>query len=112
MVTPSANTRSPSLLFRNDTPLATDGPEIAPSSGPSVEAAMRFSKITGAVVEAILREPRRATARRPASAPICSAGGRSARQRVWRPSPARSIEEPSPATAPAEMPKLEARCSP
>ena len=83
-----------------------------PSSGPSVEAAMRFSKITGAVVEAILREPSRATARRPASAPICSADGRSARQRVWRPSPARSIAEPSPAMAPAEMPKLEARCRP
>ena len=34
------------------------------------DAASRFSKITGAVVEAILRAPSRAAARRPASPPM------------------------------------------
>ena len=35
------------------------GPEIAPINGPISEVARRFSKITGAVVEPILRAPRR-----------------------------------------------------
>ena len=77
MVTAGGKTGLPSWFFRNETPRATDGPEMAPISGPSTEAARRFSKITGAVVEAILRGPSRATARRPASAPMASAAGRS-----------------------------------
>ena len=84
--TPLANTGWPSLSFRNEVPRAMDGPEIAPISGLSSEAASRFSKITGAVVEAILRAPRRPAARRPASAPMASACGRSPCQRTERPS--------------------------
>ena len=68
------------------TGIAIAGPETAPISAPSNEAASRFSKITGAVVEAILRAPSRPAARRPASAPIASAAGRSASQRTVRPS--------------------------
>ncbi|MNQ86996.1 hypothetical protein D3C85_1022050 [compost metagenome] len=55
------------------------GPEMAPSSGDSTCVAMRFSKMTGAVVEAILRGPTRATARSPAFRPISAAPGRSDR---------------------------------
>ena len=86
MVTPGANTAWPSLSFRNEVPRAIEGPEMAPISGLISEAASRFSKITAAVVEAILRAPSRATARRPASAPSASGAGRSACQRVERPS--------------------------
>ncbi len=47
-------------------PRAIDGPEMAPSRGDSTWVATRFSKITGAVVEAILRGPSwRRRARRP-----------------------------------------------
>ena len=83
---PLANTGWPSLSFRNEVPRAIDGPEMAPISGLSSEAASRFSKITGAVVEAILRAPSRPAARRPASAPMSPACGRSACQRTERPS--------------------------
>ena len=76
----------PSLSFRNEVPRAMDGPEMAPISGPISEPARRFSKITGAVVESILRAPSRPAARRPASVPRDSGEGRSASQRVERPS--------------------------
>ena len=74
-VMPLANTGWPSLSFRNEVPRAIEGPEMAPISGLSSEAARRFSKITGAVVEAILRAPSRPAARRPASAPMASGVG-------------------------------------
>ncbi len=86
MSTPLANTGSPSLVFRKDTPRATEGPATAPTTGEMIEAASRFSKITGAVVLSILRAPRRATARRPASWPMDSEVGSSVCQRVERPS--------------------------
>ena len=66
---PLANSCWPSLSFRNEVPRAMDGPEMAPINGLISEPASRFSKITGAVVEAILRAPSRAAARRPASVP-------------------------------------------
>ncbi len=46
------------------------GPEIAPSRGDRTWVVTRFSKMTGAVVEAILRGPTRATARSPAFRPM------------------------------------------
>src|SRR5436190_1076996 len=85
---------------------------MAPISGPSREIARRFSKITGAVVEAIFRAFRLDTARRPASAPTAAAVGRSSSQRVARPSPPRSISAPSPATTWADSEKAEPRCRP
>ena len=74
---------------------------MAPISGPIREDASRFSKMTGAVVELILRGFSRDTARRPASSPTQSGAGRSARQRVERPSPPLSMPDPSPAVAEA-----------
>ena len=112
MLTPGANTAWPSLSFRNDTPRATAGPEIAPTKGPISELAWRFSKITAALRLSILRAPMRATARRAASAPIDSGEGRSASWRVERPSPPRSMPLPSPAMAEAESEKLEALTPP
>ncbi|MNE30378.1 hypothetical protein D3C80_1238890 [compost metagenome] len=79
MLTPAGRTRWPSLSFRKELPRAMAGPEMAPSSGDRTWVAMRFSKMTGAVVEAILRGPVRATARSPAFRPISAAPGRSDR---------------------------------
>ncbi len=93
--------------LRNDVPRAIDGPEMAPSSGARIWVATRFSKITGAVVEAILRAPVRATARRPASAPMVQASGRSDRKRVVRLSPPRSIAPSCSAMTPTPSEKAE-----
>ncbi len=93
--------RSPTLPLRNDTPRAMAGPATAPIRGPISDMATRSSKITGAVRLSILRAPRRWTARLPASAPISVAEGRSACQRVERPSPPRSMPFSSPAMAEA-----------
>ncbi len=112
MVTLGENTAWPSLSFRNEAPRAMAGPAMAPIRGPISEVARRFSKITGAVVEAILRAPSRATARRPASAPMDSGVGRSACQRRLRPSPPRSMPPASEATTEADREKPEAACGP
>src|SRR6202011_6098824 len=91
--------------FRKEAPRAIAGPAMAPINGPSRALARRFSKITGAVVESILREPMRETALRPAMAPISSGEGRAARQRWLRPSPPTSLPDPSPAIAAADKEK-------
>ena len=77
--TPAGRIRSPSRSFRKEVPRAIEGPEMAPSRGERTWVAMRFSKMTGAVVESILRGPVRATARWPAYSPIEAADGRSDR---------------------------------
>ena len=59
MFTPLAKICWCSLSFRNEVPRAMDGPAMAPISGLISDMATRFSKITGAVVESILRAPRR-----------------------------------------------------
>ena len=86
MFTPLAKSWAFSLSFRNEVPRAIDGLAIAPISGLISDMATRFSKITGALAESILRAPRRCAARRPASSPIARALGRSSRQRAERPS--------------------------
>ena len=100
------------IVLTGAQPRATEGPATALTNGESRAEASRLSKITGAVTLSILRAPIRSTARRPASAPISSGEGRSVRQRVRRPSPPRSIAEPSPAIAEAESAKPLARWTP
>ncbi len=82
ILTPLAKICSPSLVFKKETPLATEVPATAPTRGEITAAARRFSKITGAVLLSILRAPSRPTARFPASAPMASGVGRSSCQRV------------------------------
>ena len=88
-------------------PRAIEGPEIAPSRGERTWVAMRFSKMTGAVVESILRGPVRATARWPANSPMEAADGRSDRWRTARCSPPRSMAPSCSAMTPTPSEKAE-----
>src|SRR5688572_18652354 len=112
MRTVSAKMGAPSLSFRNETPRATEGPEMAPTKGDKSWLEMRLSKITAAVVDSILRAPTLAAARWPAWAPMLDAVGRSDSQRVERQSEPRSMPEPSPAMAEADRLKPEPWCAP